>query len=63
MEKADKTHFVFKLDDGRKIDFIENREVHYAEVVSDEQLITIMIRLKGGERLHFSTHVDFSKQE
>lgn len=45
MESADETHFIFNMDNGRRIGFRGAVAVKYADIVWGEEPITMMVRL------------------
>lgn len=47
MENADETHFVFNMDNGRKIGFRGDEDVKYADVVSGDEAITMIVCRTG----------------
>lgn len=48
IENADETHFIFNMDNGRTIGFRGDEEIKYADLVSGDEGITMMVRLTGG---------------
>ena len=48
MENLDKTHFVVNLNNGRTLGFQGNTTVKYAEVVSEGESMTMVLRISGG---------------
>lgn len=48
IENADETHLVFNMDNGKKIAFIEDKEIKYVDVASRGEQITMMVRITGG---------------
>ena len=48
MEHADETHFIFNMDNGRNIGMRGPEHVKYADVVSGDEGITMMVRISGG---------------
>ena len=50
MENVYKTHFVVNLDNGRTLRFKDDTSVKYAEVVSGEDSLTMVIRIFRGRR-------------
>ena len=50
MENIDEMHFVVNMDNGRTLGFWADISVKCAEVVSDGDLMTIVVRISGGRR-------------
>ena len=50
VENADETHFVFNIDNGRTIGLRGDDHFKYADIVSGDEWITMMVRIKGGPR-------------
>lgn len=51
MEKADETHFVFNMDNDRTVGLQGDVNVKYADVVSGDEGITMMVRITDGARV------------
>lgn len=48
VENADETHFVFNMDNGRTLGLKGDEHVKYADVVSGDEGITMMVNIMGG---------------
>lgn len=55
IENADETHFVFNMDNGRTVGMRGDEHVKYADVVSGDEGITMMVRVTGGARAAIQT--------
>ena len=51
MKNIDEAHFVVNINNGRTLGFRSDITVSYAEVVSDEDSMRMVIRISGGQRL------------
>lgn len=47
VENADETHFVFSMDNGRTIGLRGDEDVKYADAMSGDECITMMVRVTG----------------
>nr|CCA24803.1 predicted protein putative [Albugo laibachii Nc14] len=48
IESIDKTHFVIDFDNGRTLEFVGEKQIKYADVVSGGEGMTMVVRLSGG---------------
>lgn len=48
-ENADETHFIINFDNGKTLRFRGDASVKYADVTSDGEGMTMMVRIFGGE--------------
>lgn len=55
IEKADETHFVFNMDNGKTLGIREDYQVNYAEVVSGSEPTSMMVRRSGGPNAKIET--------
>lgn len=47
MENADPTHFVFNIDKAKTLEFIGDKQVRRANVVSGGEAMKMMVRISG----------------
>lgn len=52
VENADKTHFILKIDNGRKLGIMGDNAVNYVVVVSTIEPMTMVVRITGGENAY-----------
>ena len=52
VENIDETHFVINMDNGRTLGFRGDENVKYADVVSGDESLTMMVRITGGPDAH-----------
>lgn len=50
VENAEETHFLFNMDNGKTLEIRGEQEVLYADFVSFEDPITMMVWLTGGKK-------------
>lgn len=55
MKNADKTHFLFHMDNRKKLGILGKNDVKYADFVYGGETITMMVRLSGGT--HAAIHL------
>lgn len=48
ISNADKTHFVFNVDDGCTVGFTNDQDVRFANVTSVTEGMTMIFRISGG---------------
>lgn len=48
-ENADETYFTFNMDNGKTLAFIGDKDIRYADLVSSDEPITMMVLIKGGK--------------
>ena len=49
METLDETHFVVNLDNGMTLGFRGDTTIKYADVVSEGESMTLVVRISGGD--------------
>lgn len=54
VENGDETNFVFKMSNGETLGIRGEQEVGYADLVSGEDPIKMMVRLTGGKKQPFN---------
>lgn len=48
---ADQTHFIININNEKILGFSADETVQYAYVISDGEVITILVRLSGGKNV------------